>query len=441
MWLLYGAEPATDRKHNDRVVKDGVEGRGGTLMRSNKRGWPGWLAAVVALICLPAQPAGAYSVLAHEAIVDRAWEGSIKPVLLLRFPQATPEQLAKARAYAYGGCAIQDLGYCPFSARYFSDLTHYVRSGAFVQALIRDAADLDEYAFALGALSHYAADSAGHSIAVNKSVPMLYPKLRARFGDVVTYEDDPKAHIRAEFGFDVIQLASDAYASNSYHRQIGFKVSKRLLECAFLETYGIELKRVLASVDLAIDSYTASVSSVIPEMSRVAWEMKKENLRKEFPGITSNSATTNSATINSFTGAAFSRNPEWRGYSRGPGPFARTTAFWFRIVPRVGIFTALGFKQPTFAAESLFVQSLDVTLDRYRELLGRVADGSLALENTNLDTGLPSRRGDYRLADQAYARLLNDLTRSRFRHASRELRDNIAAFYGPNRPIPTRRKA
>ena len=100
-----------------------------------------------------------YSVLTHEAIIDSAWEQGIRPLLLKRFPAATPEDLKRARAFSYGGSAIQDLGYYPFGNKFFRELVHYVRSGDFVQALIRDSSDLDEYAFALGALSHYCADN------------------------------------------------------------------------------------------------------------------------------------------------------------------------------------------------------------------------------------------------------------------------------------------
>ncbi|MFZ1035236.1 MAG: zinc dependent phospholipase C family protein, partial [Candidatus Acidiferrales bacterium] len=108
--------------------------------------------------------------------MDSAWDDAIKPLLLQRFPDATHEQLKEAHSYAYGGSVIQDLGYYPFGSHFFSDLVHYVRTGDFVQALLRDSSNLDEYAFALGALAHYAADNEGHRLAVNKSVPMLYPR-------------------------------------------------------------------------------------------------------------------------------------------------------------------------------------------------------------------------------------------------------------------------
>jgi hypothetical protein len=130
-----------------------------------------------------------------------------KPLLLKRFPASTADELTQAHAYAYGGSIIQDLGYYPFGSKFYSDLTHYVRSGDFILNLIRESQDLDEYAFALGALSHYAADDNGHRMAVNVSVPLLYPKLRLKFGNSITYADDPFSHTKTEFGFDVFQAA------------------------------------------------------------------------------------------------------------------------------------------------------------------------------------------------------------------------------------------
>src|SRR5271168_2119532 len=235
------------------------------------RGFPGLLAVrrLVFALLLSATVSYGYTVLTHEAIVDAVWDTSMRKLLLKRFPSATPEELEQAHAYAYGGCIIQDLGYYPFSSRLFSDLTHYVRSGDFITALIRDSQDINEYAFALGALEHYAADTEGHRIATNRAVPLLYPELRRKFGSDVTYWDNPVAHIRTEFGFDVLQVASGRYAPEGYKSFIGFQVSKDLLERAFRDTYGIEMKDVFGNLTLAFGSYRHTVSAIIPAMTQV----------------------------------------------------------------------------------------------------------------------------------------------------------------------------
>ena len=191
--------------------------------RPDGKGRPFWVRASALVLALlvsfawPAPSAG-YAVLAHEAIIDSAWDTSIRPLLLKRFPQATPEELKEAHGYAYGGAIIQDMGYYPHGNKFFSDLTHYVRSGDFVVALLRDSKDLDGYAFALGALSHYAADNEGHSIGVNRSVPILYPGTKKKYGDVVTYEENPLDHVKTEFGFDILEVAQGRYASDRVPR-------------------------------------------------------------------------------------------------------------------------------------------------------------------------------------------------------------------------------
>jgi hypothetical protein len=164
----------------------------------------------------------AYSVLTHEEIVDLLWTSEIRPLLLKRFPMLTDEQIKEAHSYAYGGAVIQDLGYYPFGSVEFSDLVHYVRSGDFVRELLSQSQDANEYAFALGALAHYASDIAGHP-AVNRAVSIEYPKLRAKYGKSVEYAENHSAHLKTEFGFDMVQVAKNRYASQQYHDFIGFQ--------------------------------------------------------------------------------------------------------------------------------------------------------------------------------------------------------------------------
>ena len=236
------------------------------------------IGALFVVVCL--SQSLAYSVLAHEAVIDAAWKDSIEPVLLRRFPHATPQELLQAHAYAYGGAIIQDLGYYPFGSVFFTDLTHYVRSGDFVLALLEESRDLNEYAFALGALSHYTADTSGHRLATNRAVAIMYPKLAKKYGAVVPYEAKPSAHLKVEFGFDVDQVAEGSYAPKAYHDFIGFEVSKPLLERAFKKTYSLDMSTVFARVDLALGSYRHAVSTVIPRTSKVAWHLKKKELKQ-----------------------------------------------------------------------------------------------------------------------------------------------------------------
>jgi Zinc dependent phospholipase C len=237
---------------------------------------------LVVLICRA--NSSAYSVLTHEEIIDLLWTDKIQPLLLKRYPGLTDDQIKEAHAYAYGGAVIQDLGYYPFGNREFSDLVHYVRSGDFVGELLLESQDVDEYAFALGALSHYASDIAGHP-AVNRAVAIQYPNLRARFGQSVRYAQDKTAHLKTEFGFDTLQVAKNRYASQQYHDFIGFQVSKSLLERAFPVMYGVELKDVLTHEDMAVGSYRFAVNELIPQMTRVALQTHKKELMRETPNF------------------------------------------------------------------------------------------------------------------------------------------------------------
>jgi hypothetical protein len=295
---------------------------------------------------------------------------------------ATPEELERAHAYAYGGCIMQDLGYYPFSSKFFSDLTHYVRSGDFVAALIRESQDINEYAFALGALAHYAADNSGHRMATNLAVPMLYPELGRRFGKTVTYWDSPLSHIRTEFGFDVLQVAQGRYAPDQYRKFIGFQMAKPLLERAFLDTYGIELKDVFRTEDLAFESFRYSVGSIIPGMTRVAWKLKKETLIKEIPGVTQKKFLYNLSRS--------SYEKEWGTGYRRPGIRTRLVTWVVSLVPKSGPFKSLAFRTPTPEVEKLFMASFNATIDSYRILLANVDAGGLAIPNENFDMGRPT---------------------------------------------------
>ena len=155
------------------------------------------------------------------------------------------------------------MGYYPFGSKFFSDLVHYVRSGDFVLALLKDAqtsADINDYAFALGALAHYAADNLGHPVAINRTVPLVYPKLRAKFGPEVTYEDNPAAHLKTEFGFDVIEVARGQYANEAYHDFIGFQVAKPLLERALLKKPTVSRLKTFSRILISLSEPIASQS-------------------------------------------------------------------------------------------------------------------------------------------------------------------------------------
>jgi hypothetical protein len=302
----------------------------------------------------------------------------------------------------------------------FSDLVHYVRSGDFVQALLSEATDINEYAFALGALAHYTADITGHP-SVNAAVAQGFPKLKAKYGPQVTFAQNKKAHIQTEFGFDVVQVANHRYTSDSFHNFIGFQVSKPVLERAFLKTYGIELKDVFSSVDLSIGTFRRSISSVIPEMTRVALLLKKDELVKEDPTFAKKKFL--------FNLKRTEYEKEWGKSYQEPGIGARIIATLFRLVPKIGPFKAVGFKMPSPETETLYLKSVNNTVDRYGIYLRDLKANKLSLANTDFDTGEPTVAGEYGLTDEAYAKLLDKLADRNFADITPALRQNILDFY------------
>ncbi len=375
--------------------------------------------------------AQAYSVLTHQAVVDAAWKEGIQPNLVKRFPNATAEDLRNARANAYGGCIIQDLGYYPFGSKFFTNLVHYVRTADFVLALIKESTTIEEYAFALGALAHYSSDNNGHPLGVNPSVPLIYPKL-AVYGKSVTYAQSPPTHLKTEFGFDVLQVAHGNYVSQDYHNFIGFKVSKDLLERAFQDTYSIPLKDVFTSIDIALGTYRKSVSTLIPEATKVAWQIRKAEILKTNPGITQEKY------IYRLTRRQYEK--DWGSEYEKPGFGARVIGVLVRILPRVGYLRALSFKPPTSESEKLFANSFEASVKSYIALLKQLHSGKITLEEKDFDTGRPIKAGEYSLCDDTYAKLLGKLDRRDYKGVSASLRQNILGFYGDlESPIATKR--
>lgn len=361
-----------------------------------------------------------YSVLTHEFIVDSLWNTNITPVLLSRFPDATADELKEAHAFAYGGSVIQDLGYYPFGHEYFSDLSHYVRTGDFVVNLLAEATNVKEYAFALGALAHYCADLRGHP-AVNRAVALTYPELEKRYGSEVTYEENHSAHLSVEFGFDVYQVAMNRFSFNDYHNFIGFEVSKSLLQRAFLRTYGIPLREAIRQEDLAIGTYRHSVSKTIPKMTKVALAMRGKTPSTE-------SAATQQAVQYQLSKVDYETDFGKQYYKPGFG--YRVEAVLLKLIPPIGPAKKLHYKDPSPETEKLYLESVKATIATYQAFLEELRMGrELDLKDVDSDTGAATKPGEYGLADRTYSKLLRELARGHFACVTPELRENILVFY------------
>ena len=376
-------------------------------------------------------PAAAYSVLAHQANVDSCWKTCLAPALQRRFPGASAEDLEKARAYAYGGSIIQDMGYYPLGAVLFTNLTHYVRSGDFVRNLLDEAHDRNEYAFALGALAHYAADLHGHSEGTNRAMPLVYPELKAKYGNVITYEEGPKQHNQLEFAFDVTQLAAGRYRTQEYHRVIGFEVAKELLERAFEKTYGLPLSKVFLNTDVSIGTFRFSVQHVIPLASRAAWHYQKKEIRKLNPGVRRREFVYKQSKKEY-------HNLYGTGYKR-PGFGARVLSVFIGILPKIGPLKPFAFRPPTPEAAKIFRSSFASVLKAYCGLLGEQEGprgAAPALANDDFDTGHATHFGEYGLADKTYGEWVRKLAREKFAGVTSPMRANILAFFAPAQAAP-----
>jgi Zinc dependent phospholipase C len=380
------------------------------------------LAITIALGLLNPLTSKAYSVFAHEAIIDACWEKSVLPLLKQKYPKATDADIKMARSYAYGGSLIADMGYFPFGNPYFTNLVHYVRSGDFVENLLTESQNLNEYAFAIGALSHYMTDKYGHSLGTNMAVPIVYPKVGEKFGHVVTYDEDNISHKRMEFGFDVLQTARGNYLPQSYHDFIGFNVAKPVLERAFIKTYGEDINKVFSNIDLTISTFRWSVSSLLPALTRAAWHIKKDEIKKTNP----------TARARKFH-YRLKRKEYYQEFGRErekPKFKDRVLAFIIQILPKIGPLKSLRFKDPGPEGEKLFIKSFDTTVAVYSIALNTLrGQNPINLPDIDFDTGNITAPGEYGLADQTYSLMVIKLQEEKFDNLTSPLKKNILSFY------------
>jgi hypothetical protein len=385
------------------------------------------------LLAAPAAPAAAYSVLTHQAIIDTTWNSCIVPQLQRHYPGGTPTELGEAKSYAYGGAILQDMGYYPLGSTLFTNLTHYVRAGDFVRNLLRQARNRNEYAFALGALAHYAADNEGHPKGTNLIIPMVYPDLKAKFGPVVTYEQSRVRHTEMEFSFDVVQVAAGRYRSQTYHKAIGFRVSKPVMERAFRQTYGIEMKQIFFNVDASVAMFRFAVNQLLPAAARAAWHHKHDEISQLSPRARRGDSL-------------YHANPReyrrefGRDYER-PGFGARLMAGVLRVLPKIGPLKPYAFTLPDVPGALQFHRSYQASVARFVALVQeQPADTTrtLPLADTNLDTGEPTHPTAYVLADQTYGELFRQLQKHDFEHLTPALRAALLSYFANGVPVPNR---
>jgi hypothetical protein len=373
-----------------------------------------------------------YSVQTHQELIDLAWKQSIRPILLKQYPTLTEAQLQEAHAYAYGGCAIQDFGYYPFGNAFFSELTHYVRSGDFVLSLLHNAHTPDELAFAIGSLSHYIGDSIGHSSAINHAVPIEFPKLQTRYGSVVNYAQDPHAHVQTEFAFDINQLSKLRFAPSAYIKFVGLEVPRPLLRKAFFETYGLKLPDIIGSKETSIRVYRYAVHRFLPNIARAETLLHKKNFPADIPSTDLNELRDDLLQA--------SADNNWEAFRKTPGFTSHLYAGFIYILPKVGTLKLLAIKGPNQQTEDLYVKSVNRSIKALRLVLTNFDRMDHYISNRDLDTGMVVKPGDYPLADKTYAQLLTMITRNPNNVVPFQLKHDLIGYYAdPQSPIITKK--
>ena len=388
--------------------------------------------ALLLLLLASARPAGAYSVLTHEEIIDLTWADSIQPLLLKRFPNLTPAQLREAHAYAYGGCVIQDLGYYPFGKPSFSNLLHYVRTGDFIRALFRDSKDADDVAFSIGALSHYLGDTIGHPEAINLAVGKSFPDLEQKYGPNVNYAEGEHQHVRAEFAFDINDITKRRLAPERYLNRIGFAVPVPLLTRAFYDTYGLDLAKVLKNGHPKLRGYRYAVRTLLPRVAYAETLLYRNRMPPDVPSPALDEFNKEIATLSAAN--------NWDSYRRHAGIGTHLLAGFIFIIPKVGPLSDLSLRGPTPSAEQDYVNSLMHTTDVLRKTLAK-ATKSDGLPNLDLDTGAQVYPGTYSLEDYTYADLLHAMAAAPGSPIPFGVkRDLLAYFSDPNKAKYLQRK-
>ena len=392
------------------------------------------IAAFCVFLFASPERADAYGVLTHHQLVDQSWKPFIVPFLLNRYPALTAEQLRRAHAYAYGGCAIQDVGYYPFGNSFFSDLAHYVRSGDFVQSLFRNAHSANELAFAVGALTHYIGDSIGHSRATNPAVAIAFPKLAARYGPSVNFAQGKYEHTQVEFAFDVNEITKHRLAPSAYLHHIGLNVPRAQITAAFHETYGFDIGDILGLYRTALRTYRFGARTFLPAFAHAEAVLHGRSFPPDTPGP--------ELALYEQRVAEISRDAGWDRLRRKPGIGTHLLAFVVLILPKIGPLKMLAIKGPTVETEKWYIESVDeatATLGRVLGQPGGVAGGGM-LADRDLDTGARVAPGGYPLTDQTYAKLLGRMTKDPSKVIPAGLKEDILRYYSdPTAPISTKR--
>jgi hypothetical protein len=288
-------------------------------------------------------------------------------------------------------------------------------------------------AFAIGALSHYLGDTIGHAEAINPAVGTEFPALAARYGPNVNFAEGEHQHVRAEFAFDINEIAKHRLAPEGYLNRIGFAIPVPLLARAFYDTYGLDIGEILGNHRPTLKGYRYSVRTLLP---RVAYAETLLNRRQMPPDAPSPALDELNRQI-----AALAAEDHWERYRTHAGIGTHLLAGVIFILPKIGPLSDLSLRGPTPQTEQKYIDSLVLTTETLRQKLAH-ATTSDGLTNKDLDTGDIIRPGTYRLCDLTYADLLHQIARAPTTPIPFGMkRDLLAYFTDPEKAIYLARDA
>ena len=285
--------------------------------------------------------------------------------------------------------------------------------------MLASATTIDEYAFALGAAAHYVADTIGHPEATNRAVAEIYPALRKKYGESVMYAQDHSAHLMTEFRFDVLEMSRSKRSRDLFQHAVQFQVAEPVLNEAFEKIYGLRLDDLFTNTDVAILTYRFAFRTLIEEATGIAWELYRADIEHLDTTATSESF------VYELSRADFEK--EFGKTFRQPGYFTRFLAWIVKLIPNKGPFKRMVYVPLPSHVRQLFTTALEHATTRYQSLVASAHRQHLT--NVNLDTGRPTRRGEYEPADDAYAQLLEKLDERHFASMSPALRADLLHFF------------
>ena len=308
-------------------------------------------------------------------------------------------------------------------------------AGIFVQSLFQHVSTANEFAFAIGALSHYVGDSIGHAEATNPSVAATFPKLRAKYGSSVNYAEGKHEHSQVEWAFDVNQAAKLRLAPALSVNSVGLAVPREQLAAAFYETYGIPLKEILSGPLPAMKAFRFGARTFLPNLTYAEALLHKE----QFP------ADTSGPELEQYERqiGQLPSEEEWDQYRRKPGVGIHLLAGAIVILPKFGTLRMLAIKGPTEETERAYIASVNAATAALAVYLERLTEAKLdmGLADRDLDTGKPVVPGGYPLTDKTYAQLLARITKVPSEPMPAGLKLDIIAYYAdPAAPISTKQK-